>query len=49
MRARCWLAVVLAVHLCLGALYAWATPILEAPDEGADFVTPALLRLDLYF
>lgn len=28
------LGVVLGVHLVLGGIYVWATPVLEAPDEG---------------
>ncbi|MBP7694363.1 MAG: glycosyltransferase family 39 protein, partial [Anaerolineales bacterium] len=28
------LMVIVAAHLLLGAVYAWATPIFEAPDEG---------------
>ena len=37
MTPRRWLVVVLAVHLALGLVYAWATPIFEASDEGAHF------------
>ncbi len=37
MTPRRWLLVVLAAHLLLGLVYAWATPIFEAPDEGTHF------------
>lgn len=37
MTPRRWLLVVLAAHLLLGLVYAWATPIFEASDEGAHF------------
>ncbi len=32
--AKGWLAVLLGLHLLLGLVYDWATPIFEAPDEG---------------
>ena len=32
-----WLGVVVGLHLGLGLLYSWATPVFEAPDEGFHF------------
>ena len=32
-----WLAAIIGLHLVLGLLYDWATPILEASDEGAHY------------
>jgi len=32
-----WLAAIIGLHLFLGLLYDWATPIFEAPDEGYHF------------
>lgn len=37
MTGRRWLGAVMAAHLALGLVYAWATPIFEASDEGAHF------------
>ena len=31
------LALIVGLHLVLGLLYAWATPLFEAPDEGAHY------------
>ncbi len=32
-----WLAVIIGLHLLLGPIYDWATPIFEASDEGAHY------------
>ena len=40
-----WLALLIGVHLALGLLYAWATPIFEAPDEGYHFAVTRWLAL----
>ena len=32
-----WLAVLLGLHLLVGLVYDWATPIFEASDEGAHY------------
>ena len=37
-RASDWLLAILGLHLLIGLLYDWATPIFEASDEGAHFV-----------
>ena len=38
LRASDWLLAIIGLHLLIGLLYDWATPIFEASDEGAHFV-----------
>ncbi len=42
--ARAWLALLIGAHLALGLVYAWATPIFEASDEGHHVGVIAWLR-----
>jgi hypothetical protein len=35
--ANRWLALIIAVHLALGLVYMWATPMFEASDEGVHY------------
>jgi hypothetical protein len=40
-----WLAILLGLHLLLGLVYDWATPIFEAPDEGTHFAMARWISL----